>query len=124
MKLSMLKTLLLGIFLCIASTLLTANTALSNPLPQQVRFIAQTPVGEPKIEEVQPVEPAKPQESSSPEAGNSTTKNTSKDSETANQQGTNQESPSEAASKSKASQPAGPYDMEAIKAFNRALYGS
>ena len=120
----MLKTLLLGILLCIASTLLSANTALSNPLPEQIQFIAQTPVGEAKIEEAQPVEPAQPQESSSPETRNSATKNTSKDSETANRQGTNKESPSGATPESKPSQSAGPYDMEAIKAFNRALYGS
>jgi hypothetical protein len=123
MKLSLLKTLFLGILLLIASTVLLANTALSSPSSQQMLLFAQAPT-EPQIEEIQPLEPPLLQESSSPETESTPTKTTSTDSQTTTEQGASEKSPSETTSDSDRSQSAGPYDMEAIKAFNRALYGS
>ena len=120
----MLKTLFLGILLFIASTLLVANVALSSPSPERILFIAQTPVTEHHLEEIQPVEPTNPEESSSSETGNTATNNTSRDSKTANQQPATEESLPEVNLDSEKSESSGPYDMEAIKAFNRALYGS
>ncbi len=123
-KLSMLKTLFLGILIWIASTLLVANVALSNPSPERMLLIAQTPVTENPLKETQPVELTNPEETSSPETANTTLKNTSTENKKVIQPPENEESLPKVTPDSEQSQSSGPYDMEAIQAFNRALYGS
>ncbi|NJR61043.1 MAG: hypothetical protein HC769_20770 [Cyanobacteria bacterium CRU_2_1] len=109
-----LKTWLLSLLLLIASTVLIANAAFSSPLFYQDAVLAQTQM-EPSIGGEQPEESVNPQtpEGSEPKAD-----------ETGDRQRTDEEAAASSTSDQDQSQSAGPYDMESIKAFNRALYGS
>lgn len=120
MKTSILRVFFLTLVLFITSTLLTSDIALSSSLLSGSQFLAETtltsqPSAEMPSKETANITPSEPletkvevtkntQESKQSKAGNLTQK-------AAKPQQTQSES-------------GGPYDMEAIKAFNRALYGS
>ena len=120
MKISVLKVLSLTLVLFITATGLITEVALSTPLFHGMLVTAQAPVTTSSLLETPSSETTTPQASESSkskaEAANSTqqpTDSKSVDSERAKSTPDKKPSPS-----------AGPYDMERIKQFNRALYGS
>ena len=119
MKTSILKTFLLTVVLFITS-ILVISMALSNPLLRGSQFIAETtltsqPSAEMPSKETANITPSEPSKAKV-EVTESTQQSTqSKAGELTQKASQTQETPSESG---------GPYDMEAIKAFNRALYGS
>ena len=124
MALSMLKPLFLSILLLIAAMLLVATSAFSNPLPQQPLLLAQTPGTDVPMAAEQPAEPLTPKAAEVSEPANGATKGTTTNSEAADRQPATEAVSPESTPDSDRSESAGPYDMEMIKAFNRALYGS
>ncbi|GET40078.1 hypothetical protein [Microseira wollei] len=120
MKTSILRVFLLTVVLFITSMLVISDMALSNPLWRGSQFIAETtltsqPSAEVLSQETANITPSEPSKAKV-EVTESTQQSTqSKAGELTQKASQPQETPSESG---------GPYDMEAIKAFNRALYGS
>ncbi|MBW4520556.1 MAG: hypothetical protein KME16_12745 [Scytolyngbya sp. HA4215-MV1] len=112
MKLSILKTVFLTIALFVTTVVLMTEMVLSQPLPLE---IAQVPV-EGSVSD-NPVPQATPTPTMSPSVQPQLSQPSPLPSATGQPQPT-------ASTKLKPPKPSGPYDMEAIKAFNRALYGS
>ena len=120
MKTLVLKVLCLTLVLFITATGLVTNVALSTPFSHSVLVTAQAPVTSPSLEETPTSETTTPQASESSklkgEAANSTKQPAgSKRIDSERAKSTPDKTPSRSA---------GPYDMERIKQFNRALYGS
>lgn len=120
MKTSILRVLFLTVVLFITSTIVITDIAFSSPLLRGSQLIAETTLnGQPSAEmpsketaKIAPSEPLK----TKVEVTKSTQQSTqSQAGELTQKAAKPQETPSESG---------GPYDMEAIKAFNRALYGS
>ena len=120
MKTSILRVFFLTLVLFITSTLLISDIALSSPLLSGSQFLAETtltsqPSAEMPSKETAKINPSEPLEAKV-EVPESTQQSTqSQAGELTQKAAKPQETPSESG---------GPYDMEAIKAFNRALYGS
>jgi hypothetical protein len=111
----MLNSILLTIFLCIASTLLTIEVALSQPLMTQGRCSVVLPLTLSPIAQV----PAQPSPSPPP----ATTEQNSTP-ETLEPQPEVEKTPTPPSAEEKPSPPSDhPYDMEAIEEFERDLYG-
>ncbi len=116
----MLNTIFLAVFRFFASILLVINVALSSPLLHGTFIIAQTSGITLPSEATPSEEPATSQAS---ESSQTTQKRTPVDSKAAVEvQSKKASTPS--TSGNIQSESGGPYDMESIKAFNRALYGS
>lgn len=120
MKTSVLKVLSLTLLLFITTTGLITEVAFSTPLFHGMLVTAQAPVTASSLLETPSSETTTPQASESSkskvEAANSTKQPAESkpvDSERVKSKPDKTPSPS-----------AGPYDMERIKQFNRALYGS
>lgn len=120
MKTSVLKVLCLTLVLFITATGLITEVAFSTPLFHGMLVTAQAPVTKSSLLETPSSETTTPQASESSkskvEAANSTKQPAESkpvDSERVKSKPDKKPSPS-----------AGPYDMERIKQFNRALYGS
>jgi hypothetical protein len=120
MKTSVLKVLCLTLVLFITATGLITEVAFSTPLFHGMLVTDQAPVTASSLEETPSSETTTPQASESSkskvEAANSTKQPAESkpvDSERVKSKPDKKPSPS-----------AGPYDMERIKQFNRALYGS
>jgi hypothetical protein len=117
----MLKNLFLGMFQWITSAILIINLALLNPFAQPVLFaslpIAVSPAEHPSsatsINSQPPSEPTPQDESREP------AELQRRESQNPAQDLTSDQKPDK-----EQAEPAAPYDMETIKAFNRALYGS
>lgn len=108
----MLKNSLSRIVLWIASILLMANATLSTPVFASTLLMAQTSP-DTSITDTQESNPSESEtEAETPASDREATK--PKGDRTAPATNSNQDK----------SESTGPYDMEAIKAFNRALYGS
>lgn len=120
MKTSILRVFFLTLVLFITSTLLISDIAFSSPLISGSQFLAETtltnqPSPEMRSKETVNIAPSAPLETKV-EVTESTQESTqSKADELTQKAAQPQATPSESG---------GPYDMEAIKAFNRALYGS
>ena len=110
MKLSILKTVFLAIVLFFTTALFITEIALSQPLQLE---LAQVPVGTPIPNSPAPQPTPIPSPSEQPPVLQPSPLPSA----------TGQPQPP-ASDRAKPPKPAGPYDMEAIKAFNRALYGS
>ncbi len=113
----MLKNLCSGLFRLIAATALIINLVLLSPFSQPGLAVPLSIAASP---EQPPVTPANPQPSG-------TAKTQDKKQETAESQAqrpADRNSAQDSTSEKEQSKPAAPYDMEAVKAFNRALYGS
>ena len=99
--------------------MLIANNSLASPWFQETLFITHVPVAQVQIDEAQS-EFENPQDTSS-ESEDTQTMPTNSDTQNQPQ---NSNNGTEQTADRQQSESAGPYDMEAIKAFNRALYGS
>jgi cytoskeletal protein RodZ len=117
---AMLKNLFLGMFQWIASAILIVNLALFNPFAQPVPFTS-LPIAASPVEQPSSATSINPQPSSEP-----TPQDESRPAELQRRDGQNpaQDLTSDQKTNQDQAEPAAPYDMEAIKAFNRALYGS
>lgn len=109
----MLKTLFLSVLLFITSVLIF-NPLLGVPLPQALALIAPTPVVVAQAAQPSPQDTQPEPENANPLSNDD---NRAKQPET-------EESSARTTADRQPTESAGPYDMEAIKAFNRALYGS
>lgn len=120
MKTSVLKVLCLTLVLFITVTGLVTDVALGNPLSHEILVTAQAPAINPSLEETPSLEKAIPQASESSKS-KGTAENSTK--QPADIKPRDSERVKSALDKTP-SPSAGPYDMERIKQFNRALYGS
>jgi hypothetical protein len=112
----MLKTIFLSIFTFFVSSLLVANLAWSHPLQHDPSIVAQF------FQTNQPAEVTSAADSTDTQKTESS--QTSRDSREQAPQDSKRGKPTLSQSDRNQSESGGPYDMEAIKAFNRALYGS
>jgi hypothetical protein len=117
----MLKIIFLAAFLFFTSILLVPNAALSSPLLHGTFISVQTSVTSPPSEATPSSKPATPQAS---ESSQTERKRTPLDSIAPAPEVESKEVPTSSKSSNTQSESGGPYDMESIKAFNRALYGS
>lgn len=120
MKTSVLKVLCLTLVLLITATGLVTEVVLSIPLSHEILVTAQAAVTNPLLEETPSLETAIPQASESSKS-KGTAENITK--QPADSKPRDSERVKSALDKTP-SLSAGPYDMERIKQFNRALYGS
>ncbi len=120
MKTFILKILCLTIVLFASATGLLTEAALSKPLVNNIAIAAQVPVTSPSPEETPSKETTTPQSSASSEAKGKTANS---DRQPADSQSVESERTQQEPDKTP-SVPAGPYDMQRIQQFNRALYGS
>lgn len=111
----MLKTIFVSVFLFFASILLVANAAWSSPLQHGI-IVAQT-----SVTPVPSSESATPQVSKSSQT---TSTKSPKDNKAEAFKDQNKKTSTSSRSQNTETESGGPYDMESIKAFNRALYGS
>ncbi len=119
MKRSVLKVLCLTLVLFIIATNFLTEVALSIPLSDRLLVTARSPVTSPSLE-TPSLETAAPQASESSTSKGKVENSTEqpRDSKTVDSERVKSKSDKTA------SPSAGPYDMERIKQFNRALYGS
>lgn len=120
MKTSILRVLFLTVVLFITSTLVITDIALSSVLLRGSPLLAETtltsqPSAEMPSKETANIDPSEPLETKVKVTKSTQESTQSKAGELTQKASQPQETPSESG---------GPYDMEAIKAFNRALYGS
>jgi hypothetical protein len=120
MKTFILKVLCLTLILFTSATGLLTEAALSTPLVHKIAIAAQAPVTSSSPEERLSNETTTPQSSASSEAKSKTANS---DRQPADSQSVKSERTKQVPDKTP-SVPAGPYDMQRIKQFNRALYGS
>lgn len=120
MKTFILKVLCLTLVLFASTTGLLTEAALSQPLVNKIAIAAQVPVASPSPEETPSSETTTPQSSASSQAKSKTANS---DRQPANRQSVESERAKQEPDKTP-SVPAGPYDMQRIQQFNRALYGS
>ena len=113
----MLKNLIADLFRLIAATILIVNLALLSPFSQPGLAVPLSIAASP---EQPPVTSANPQPSGTPKTQDATQKSA----ESQTQRSADQNASQNSTSDKEQSKPAAPYDMEAVKAFNRALYGS
>ena len=122
----MLKNLFLGMFRLIISAVLTVNLAMNlallNPGSQPV--FALLPIAVPPVEQPSSTIPTNPQPSGTPQTQNTNKKPAESQAQRRVDRTTAQDSTPDKSQAQDQSEPAAPYDMEAVKAFNRALYGS
>lgn len=111
MGLSTLKSLLLSIVLAVVTTISVATPALSFPVLPSRQVIAQMPVK---------AQTEEPQSSQSPEIEQAPAPTLDRDVPAQ----TNAAPKSTPQSPTQVDRAAGPYDMEAIKAFDREVYGT
>ena len=118
----MLKNLFFGMFQWIASAVLIVNLALLNPFSEPVLFMP-LPIAASPVEQPSSVTPADPQ-SGAPKTQDANKKPAESPTQRRADQNSVQDLTSDQKQETNQVEPAAPYDMEAIKAFNRALYGS
>lgn len=120
MKRSVLKVLCLTLVLFITATNFLTEVALSIPLSARLLVTAQSPVTSPSLKETPSLKTAAPQASESSTSKGKVENSTEqpRDRKTVDSERV-KSTPDKTPSPS-----AGPYDMERIKQFNRALYGS
>jgi hypothetical protein len=112
----MLKNLFADLFRLIAATVLMINLILLSPFSQPGLAVPLSIATSP---EQAPVTSTNPQPSGTPK-----TQGAQKSAESQTQRNAAQKASQNSTSDKEQSKPAAPYDMEAVKAFNRALYGS
>ena len=118
----MLKNLFFGMFQWIASAVLIINLALLNPFSEPVLF-APLPIAASPIERPSSVTPANPP-SGAPKTQDANKEPAASQTQQRADQKSAQDLTSDPKQETNQAEPTAPYDMEAIKAFNRALYGS
>ncbi|HEY9603303.1 MAG TPA: hypothetical protein V6C85_16935 [Allocoleopsis sp.] len=120
MKTLIMKVFCLTLVLFASATGLLTEAAWSTPLVNKIAIAAQIPVASPSPEETPSNEMTTPQSSASSEAKSKTANS---DRQPADSQSVESERAKQKPDKTP-SVPAGPYDMQRIQQFNRALYGS
>ncbi|HAJ60577.1 MAG TPA: hypothetical protein DCP31_16020 [Cyanobacteria bacterium UBA8543] len=120
MKTSVLKVLCLTLVLFITATGLVTQVAWSTPLFHGVQVTAQAPVTSPALKKIPSSQTAIPQVS---ESSKSEGKMDTRAKQPADSKALDSER-AKATPDKETSASVGPYDMERIKQFNRALYGS
>ncbi len=119
MKLSRLKSLLLEILVWVVTLLSIVPPVLSAPFPPQIALIAQVSIPLSETQNTQPQEPH-----STAETATHSSKQTSVKRETPTQAPPARSTAPIEGQEANRTLPSGAYDMEAIKAFDRDIYGA